>query len=373
MAKDDVQLALARAAKATRDPEALVGALVDAWRGGRAAELATLVEEAGRRVTRPALAVKPAAAATKAWKACLKSGDAADVDRLCTAATSATVAQMIEGFESLAKQPADPRIARMALRVFENQPVRSKAARGIYPAATALIVAMQDPRSAAIVADVKKHKMPGLGLEGGVDFRDYFTKQVARLEKAVAAIPPAIPLADKSTTLVNTIADALAATGTAERNADTNEHALLAAIWAAPDDDGPRQVYADFLQERGEPHGEFITLQLADHRGALDKAGRTRMRALQKAHARTFFGPLAPAVTLTNLRFERGFVAHCELADKVSPEIKALENHPAWSTVKSFFAWTGRKIYPAMIAHLKKLGAKGFYERPAYLKKLPPA
>jgi hypothetical protein len=72
-----------------------------------------------------------------------------------------------------------------------------------------------------------------------------------------------------------------------------------------------------------------------------------------------------------NLRFERGFVTHCELADKVSPEIKALETHPAWSTVRSFFAWTGRKVYPAMVKHVQKHGAKGFWERGPYVAQLP--
>jgi len=38
---------------------------------------------------------------------------------------------------------------------------------------------------------------------------------------------------------------------------------LLQAIIAAPDDDGPRKVYADWLTERGDPRGEFILLQCA--------------------------------------------------------------------------------------------------------------
>jgi len=35
---------------------------------------------------------------------------------------------------------------------------------------------------------------------------------------------------------------------------------LLAAIVAAPDDDGPRLVFADWLQQRGDPWGELIVL-----------------------------------------------------------------------------------------------------------------
>lgn len=38
---------------------------------------------------------------------------------------------------------------------------------------------------------------------------------------------------------------------------------MVAAILADPDNDGPRQVYADWLQSRGDPLGEYIALSLA--------------------------------------------------------------------------------------------------------------
>ncbi|MBA2541405.1 MAG: TIGR02996 domain-containing protein [Deltaproteobacteria bacterium] len=42
-----------------------------------------------------------------------------------------------------------------------------------------------------------------------------------------------------------------------------NAAELFAAVYASPDDDGPRSVLADLLQEQGDPRGEFIALQLA--------------------------------------------------------------------------------------------------------------
>src|SRR5262249_51734963 len=36
---------------------------------------------------------------------------------------------------------------------------------------------------------------------------------------------------------------------------------FLQAILAAPEDDTPRLVYADWLEERGDPRGEFIRIQ----------------------------------------------------------------------------------------------------------------
>ena len=37
--------------------------------------------------------------------------------------------------------------------------------------------------------------------------------------------------------------------------------ALLRTIRERPDDDGPRLVYADWLEEHGDPRGEFIRIQ----------------------------------------------------------------------------------------------------------------
>jgi uncharacterized protein (TIGR02996 family) len=45
---------------------------------------------------------------------------------------------------------------------------------------------------------------------------------------------------------------------------------LLAAVCATPDDDALRQVYADALIEAGDPLGEWIALDLAKARGAVD-------------------------------------------------------------------------------------------------------
>lgn len=209
--------------------------------------------------------------------------------------------------------------------------------------------------------------MPGKGLEGGTDFRDFFTAKIDRAIVKAKTIAAPQALAPGEAAVVKALSDKLERASAGAKDARAGEDALLAAVWADPQDDSPRQVYADFLSERGNPRGEFITLQLADATGTLDAAGKKRMKELLKKHARDFLGPLQPAITLTNLRFERGFVAHCELADKMSPQIQALETHPAWSTVKSFFAFTGEKAYPKMIAHLRKLGAKGKSNRKTFL------
>jgi uncharacterized protein (TIGR02996 family) len=61
---------------------------------------------------------------------------------------------------------------------------------------------------------------------------------------------------------------------------------LLAAIKESPADDAPRLVYADWLEEHGEPRGEFLRLQCAPARLERGDPARAplaeRERQLQK-------------------------------------------------------------------------------------------
>jgi len=83
--------------------------------------------------------------------------------------------------------------------------------------------------------------------------------------------------------------------------------ALLAAIRAAPDDDAPRLVYADWLEEHGQPEwAEFIRVQCELAR--LDsQALRRREAELLGTYHDIFAGPLA--VLGLRFRFHRGFVS----------------------------------------------------------------
>jgi uncharacterized protein (TIGR02996 family) len=66
---------------------------------------------------------------------------------------------------------------------------------------------------------------------------------------------------------------------------DARNPALEAAIAANPNDRDAYAVFADWLQEQGDPRGELISLQL----GYKDKQGK----ALIEKHADYFLGPLA--------------------------------------------------------------------------------
>jgi uncharacterized protein (TIGR02996 family) len=94
-----------------------------------------------------------------------------------------------------------------------------------------------------------------------------------------------------------------------------DDDAFLRAVLADPDDDEPRLVYADWLEERGDVRGEFIALQcrLARLRAAdpARPAMAARARQLRRAHGRDWAGPLGEFAG--RCRFRRGFVEEVEI------------------------------------------------------------
>jgi uncharacterized protein (TIGR02996 family) len=102
------------------------------------------------------------------------------------------------------------------------------------------------------------------------------------------------------------------------------EAALLRAIQEAPDDDAPRLIYADWLEERGDAErAEFIRVQCAlarmdeydDRRPALE----ARERELWTAHGKAWSAPLRPFSR--KFDFRRGF------PDEVLVPAKAFLDH----------------------------------------------
>ncbi len=101
---------------------------------------------------------------------------------------------------------------------------------------------------------------------------------------------------------------------------------LLAAVLADPADLTPRAVYADALQEAGDPRGEFIALQLAG------KSTR-REKALFAAHRATWLGSLAKVLAPSS-QFANGFLRAAVLAVYPRPLTKTQRDHVELRTVE---------------------------------------
>jgi uncharacterized protein (TIGR02996 family) len=121
----------------------------------------------------------------------------------------------------------------------------------------------------------------------------------------------------------------------------SDEARLLRRVLEHPDDDGPRLVYADWLDERGDPRGEFIRLQLAlarlppGHPDRPDLVRRERLLTRQHlpawsrgligiARRCSFRRGFVEAVTLP----ASAFVEHAEALFAAAP-IKKVQIHDA--------------------------------------------
>src|SRR5258708_33957280 len=95
----------------------------------------------------------------------------------------------------------------------------------------------------------------------------------------------------------------------------SREAAFLEAIAADPDNDALRLIFADYLDERDDPRGEFIRVQVElagmDEDDARRKELRRREQALLAAHEEQWLGPCKPQ--LKGWDFERGLLESIQI------------------------------------------------------------
>jgi uncharacterized protein (TIGR02996 family) len=130
----------------------------------------------------------------------------------------------------------------------------------------------------------------------------------------------------------------------------TDEHALLAAIAADPDDDTVRLAYADFLDELGgesnAARAEFIRVQCERATRGGDPTRRTfllkRSMQLIQEYGRSWFvgdWPDAGEQAVTGYTFDRGFVDSVSLARRNlgdSDITRVLETRPLLALVRNW-------------------------------------
>jgi uncharacterized protein (TIGR02996 family) len=103
----------------------------------------------------------------------------------------------------------------------------------------------------------------------------------------------------------------------------SDRDALFQAILDSPDDDLPRQVYADWLEDQGDPQAQFIRIQCELAAMEADSWRRRELlaaeRRLLQDNARQWAGPIAEVAL--DYHFRRGFV------EEVTVSAHALREH----------------------------------------------
>jgi len=110
---------------------------------------------------------------------------------------------------------------------------------------------------------------------------------------------------------------------------DHDDH--ISAIRAAPDDDAPRLVYADWLLERGDPRGEFIILDCKVGKPDFTREEEQRRSAILAENEDRWLGPLS---YVTRARFwRRGFIREVGLTRKERGVVAPAIGESRWWSV----------------------------------------
>lgn len=110
------------------------------------------------------------------------------------------------------------------------------------------------------------------------------------------------------------------------------EAQFLTQLAERPEDRSLRLVFADWLQEQGDPRGEVIALGA---RGELSLTEQRKIARLTTQHAAQWLGPLARVADLHRTRFVDGFLSELVAAPRPEVPWASLVGEPRLATVSS--------------------------------------
>lgn len=130
------------------------------------------------------------------------------------------------------------------------------------------------------------------------------------------------------------------------------ERSLLQGIRDDPDDDLVRLAYADFLEESGDPRGEFIRLQVMGARNGRDDASAEREKALADLYAEEWSRSAWPCdLEKVRLEFKRGFIEDARVESGTDEDLSFLRRLPGLQ----FLHLKMCKVSPAGLEHVASL------------------
>lgn len=297
---------LARAAQSLSSgkSEEALGHLLSFWRSTFDPAVGLLIERLGAHVSSPidALPTKQGARGEALAKL---ATDCTDGQRSTVLAAFEVFAREANGrlvwpsIEAWAETKKDPRVARMALRVLTatTHTLTAKLWRR-------LVGCVEQHGDTGVVEEARVYEAL-LTKRGGS--WGYSPERFTNVLKKLTTGRACTGLADQKT-LDRMLAMLGAPATSASTKPSSDDREMIEAIVAAPDDDGPRLVYADWLTEQQRPLGEFITLQVQRARGKVSKEARAREDELLASHRKELLGPFEAVVARSGLRFERGFL-----------------------------------------------------------------
>jgi len=130
---------------------------------------------------------------------------------------------------------------------------------------------------------------------------------------------------------------------------------LLDDVVGSPNDDGPRMVYADWLQQQPDEldraRGEYISLACAQVRSPKRTA---RIEELLAKHETAWLGGIAPLLDGRRRSWARGFLDACTLHRTIAAPVAPALGHPAWRTLRTLEMFGSPQPLEAQLALLRQ-------------------
>jgi uncharacterized protein (TIGR02996 family) len=288
-------LALAREAAERGDLPRTLTLLLAAWRSTRAIAIADAIDAVSARA-----AAGRATPVGEAWERAARAGyPVARAALVASLADTKDAAETLARIDLLMKHGPDPRVSAKIADLVEA-PAYGARESAFWTRVFALLPELGDPRIAA-----RSRDWPNKWRELDAPERTALEERLAEIRAALDAVrAPALAADD-----VAACAAIVAALGPAPVDDGSRiEAELVAAVLAAVDDDAPRAVYADWLQQNGDPRGELVALQLAPE----TPDGARRVQELLAERGARWLAAYGDGILKATARFERGFVAACE-------------------------------------------------------------
>ncbi|MBL8923669.1 MAG: TIGR02996 domain-containing protein [Myxococcaceae bacterium] len=315
-------------------PAAALEGLLDAWRSRRLSALANVIDTLSDGLTRalPRLEGRTRKGLQGLWLDLANERRDVDVGRLLACFATPPWVAVGQRIERLA-QLDDPRVSKAFAAFVEELPT----AGGIGSARWTLLFSQLGRAKDGRVRRPLERRL------SIADPRFLVTEQVHPLARQVLALLPDEQPSGEELGEVASLAaavaralsqplppaDVLLRDASRPRRAGS-EAELLHVIYERPEDDTPRLVYSDWLQEQGDPRAELLVLQLKPRRTGKELR---RERELVRTHGRAWLGPLEPAIERRSEVFSRGFLSAARVVFLTSRQRDALVGHPAWNTL----------------------------------------
>lgn len=273
------------------------------------------------------------AADTEAWLALEKKRDLLDLPRLFAAIVPAVKSGPAAERVKLLAQWRDPRVVTGILGLLEKPGRSATTTLPFFKACIEALKASADVRAREGMLSLSSRYKAIINSTMG----ELVAGHLAKAAEAMTSLQePTLGTADDARLteleqgydVEKRAADSKA--GDVKR-AKQSDEGLLTAIYANPDDDGPRLVFADTLSERGDERGEFISLQVRRAAGQGSLETLAREQALYRDHQRVTAWNL-PLSAGGECFVHRGFPFVVRASSR---SVKPVIGSAAWATVEN--------------------------------------